>query len=1173
MPPPASYSVVLYDATLVSLAASPHSKNFGGDDGGSKPTCGDSRRSGALAMNDLQVKHRFGVAVDASGTISHVMPTGALRSLVKELKDQGVRFDREIECAGRAVLPGLVDCHTHAVHAGDRSQELAAKLAGESYESITAKGGGIHFTVGATRKASEQELAASLRRRLDAMLVNGTTCAEVKSGYGLDLETELKMLRAIQTVARTHPVRVVSTFLGAHAVPRGTTSEEATRAVVEEMIPAVAKANEDGETDVTLIDVFCERGFFDEEQSLQIMEAGREAGLLPAFHGDELNDMNSGVLAARCGAASVSHLEKLNPKGIKAMAEHNVVGVLLPTTAFLLRLTPPPARDMIDAGVAVAIGTDFNPNAPTCSMPATMNLASVTMRLTMEESLVGATINSAAAIGVADTVGSIEVGKKGDFLLLSTPVWEHVVYLGLGGMLTSPMGANLSGQVSTGSPHVIEEVIVGGVCAARNGIPAEAFAPRLGRVEDLDPAVPDLTYLTQGIVVDPLPVNTEADREDVPHAPKRPFNPTPEDDKQALANALRYFPESVHEELAAEFLAELREHGHIYMYRFRPDTSVVGPMKAWPVEAYPAKCRAAASIMLMIMNNLDNAVAQYPHELITYGGNGSAFQNWAQFRIVMKLLSEMSEEQTLVMYSGHPLGLFPSPKHAPRMIITNGMVIPNYSTPEDYERMYYLGVSQYGQMTAGSFCYIGPQGIVHGTTLTLLNAGRRYLGVDDLGGKVFLTSGLGGMSGAQAKASVICNAIGVIVEVSEAALAKRHEQGWLTERIDNDTDALVNRVRELRSAGAGGVSIGFLGNVAEVWERFADIYTKTGELLVDLGSDQTSCHIPYQGGYWPADMSLEEAQKLMSSNPATFKEAIDATLKRQIAAINKLSDAGLYFFDYGNALLINAYKAGADLGPKAPTTFRYPSYVEHIMGDIFSLGFGPYRWVCTSGREEDLDATDKIAEQVMARLLEECDLSTEHGRKRKGCFQDNVRWIREAKANQLVVGSQARILYADKDARTQIALAMNEAVRNGTLQGPVVISRDHHDVSGTDSPFRETSNIYDGSQFTADMAVQNCIGDSFRGATWVALHNGGGCGWGLVMNGGFGMVLDGSDEAAGRAEGMLHWDVMNGITRRAWSANQNAIDTSAREARRNPAYVPTMYNKASSEMIDRIVGA
>ena len=505
------------------------------------------------------------------------------------------------------------------------------------------------------------------------------------------------------------------------------------------------------------------------------------------------------------------------------------------------------------------------------------------------------------------------------------------------------------------------------------------------------------------------------------------------------------------------------------------------------------------------------------------------------------------------------------------MVVTNGMVIPNYSTPEDYERMYYLGVSQYGQMTAGSFCYIGPQGIVHGTTLTLLNAGRRYLGVDDLGGKVFLTSGLGGMSGAQAKAAVICNAIGVIVEVSEEALAKRHAQGWLTERIDNDIDALVVRVRELRAQGAGGISIGFLGNIAEVWERFAHIQKTTGELLVDIGSDQTSCHIPYSGGYFPAGIPFEESTKLMAADPPKFKQLVNETLKRHIAAVNSLSEAGLHFFDYGNALLINAYRAGADLGPDAPETFRYPSYVEHIMGDIFSLDLDHTAGFAHPEKEADLDATDKIAEQVMAQLLGECDLSSEHGRRRRGCFVDNLRWIREAKANNLVVGSQARILYADREARTKIALAMNQAVKEGILAGPVNISRDHHDVSGTDSPFRETSNIYDGSQFTADMAIHNVIGDSFRGATWCAIHNGGGCGWGLVINGGFGLTLDGSDDAASRAAHMLHWDVMNGVTRRAWSANRNAIDTTARESARNPAFRPTVYNEASQDMIDRIL--
>uniref|UniRef100_A0A8C8D1P9 Urocanate hydratase n=1 Tax=Oncorhynchus tshawytscha TaxID=74940 RepID=A0A8C8D1P9_ONCTS len=619
-----------------------------------------------------------------------------------------------------------------------------------------------------------------------------------------------------------------------------------------------------------------------------------------------------------------------------------------------------------------------------------------------------------------------------------------------------------------------------------------------------------------------------------------------------LRNALRYFPPFHHNILAAEFTQELRQYGHIYMYRFCP----LIHMRAYPIDQYPCRTRQAASIMLMIMNNLDHAVAQFPQELVTYGGNGQVFSNWAQFRLVMYYLSEMTEEQTLVMYSGHPAGLFPSLPSSPRAIITNGMVIPNYSSREQYEKMFALGVSMYGQMTAGSYCYIGPQGIVHGTMLTVLNAGRRYLGSDDLRGRVLVTSGLGGMSGAQAKAAVIAGCVGVIAEVDEVPLRKRHEQGWLME-VTSDIEHCIQRIRSY---------LGYHGNVVDLWERLLTEYERTGELLVDLGSDQTSLHNPFSGGYYPAQLSLHQANQLMATDPARFKTVVHESLCRQVAAINKLSEAGMFFWDYGNAFLLEAQRAGAEVEKEGggATEFRYPSYVQHIMGDIFSLGFGPFRWVCTSGDPRDLTLTDDIA----ATVLEEISANvTERVRQQ---YNDNIRWIREAGKHRMVVGSQARILYSDQKGRVCIALAINQAIADRRVSAPVVISRDHHDVSGTDSPFRETSNVYDGSVFCADMAVQNFVGDAFRGATWVSLHNGGGVGWGEVMNGGFGLLLDGTEEAAKRASLMLNWDVSNGVARRCWSGNSNAYETIQRTMEEQRQLRVTMpYPVQDEDVLDR----
>ncbi|TFK11986.1 CKLF-like MARVEL transmembrane domain-containing protein 6 [Platysternon megacephalum] len=642
-----------------------------------------------------------------------------------------------------------------------------------------------------------------------------------------------------------------------------------------------------------------------------------------------------------------------------------------------------------------------------------------------------------------------------------------------------------------------------------------------------------LEEICGGLPLHPLPEN-RGRKKGVPHAPVRTPNLTAQEEKLALQNALRYFPPEVHKELALEFAEELKLYGHVYMYRFCPEIE----MRAYPIEEYPCKTKSAAAIMHMIMNNLDPSVAQFPQELVTYGGNGQVFSNWAQFWLVMHYLSEMTEEQTLVMYSGHPLGLFPSPRYAPRLIITNGLVIPNYSSRDEYEKMFAMGVTMYGQMTAGSYCYIGPQGIVHGTVLTVLNAGRRYLGVEDLAGRVFVTSGLGGMSGAQAKAAVIAGCVGIIAEVDEAALLKRYRQGWLME-ITDSLDHCIARLRDARENKIT-LSLGYHGNVVDLWERLVYELDTTGEQLVDLGSDQTSCHNPFSGGYYPVQLSFEEANQLMSTNPGRFRTLVQESLRRQVAAINRLSDKGMFFWDYGNAFLLEAQRAGADVEKRGANKieFRYPSYVQHIMGDIFSLGFGPFRWVCTSGDPQDLATTDLIAMSVLEDAIHQGVSASV-----KQQYHDNINWIQEAGKHSLVVGSQARILYSDQKGRVSIAVAINRAIAEKRIKAPVVLSRDHHDVSGTDSPYRETSNIYDGSAFCADMAVQNFVGDAVRGATWVALHNGGGVGWGEVINGGFGLVLDGSAEAEEQAKIMLSWDVSNGVARRCWSGNSNAYET------------------------------
>ncbi len=638
----------------------------------------------------------------------------------------------------------------------------------------------------------------------------------------------------------------------------------------------------------------------------------------------------------------------------------------------------------------------------------------------------------------------------------------------------------------------------------------------------------------------------------VNRAPKRKDVLSKEEKKLAVRNALRYFPTTWHSLLAKEFWQELIEYGRIYMYRFQPNYK----MYARPIAEYPAKTVQAASIMLMIQNNLNPAVAQHPNELITYGGNGSVFQNWAQYLLTMQYLAEMTAEQTLHIYSGHPMGLFPSSKDAPSVVITNGMMIPNYSKPNDWEKYNALGVTQYGQMTAGSYMYIGPQGIVHGTTITVLNAFRKQLKKGEtIGGKIFLTAGLGGMSGAQPKAGNIAGCITVCAEVNPNAARKRWEQGWVDELVDN-LDALVIQVQDAVKENSS-ISIAYIGNVVEVWERFEE-----ENIFIHLGSDQTSLHNPWSGGYYPVGLSFEASNKLMRENPPDFKIKVQESLRRHAKAINKHTTKGTYFFDYGNAFLLEASRAGADVLQENGVDFKYPSYVQDIMGPMcFDYGFGPFRWVCTSGDPADLDKTDEIALGVMMKIKETAPQEIQQQ------LADNIKWIREAKKNKLVVGSQARILYADTEGRMKIATAFNEAINNGSISAPIVLGRDHHDVSGTDSPYRETSNIYDGSKFTADMAIHNVLGDSFRGATWVSIHNGGGVGWGEVINGGFGLVLDGSAAAAKKLANMLFYDVNNGIARRSWARNNGAIATLKREMERSPTLKVTLPNLVADDLL------
>ena len=635
---------------------------------------------------------------------------------------------------------------------------------------------------------------------------------------------------------------------------------------------------------------------------------------------------------------------------------------------------------------------------------------------------------------------------------------------------------------------------------------------------------------------------------DINHAPKRKDILSPEEKVLALKNALRYFPKALHQDLAPEFAKELKDYGRIYMYRYRPSYKIY----ARPIDEYPAKSRQAAAIMAMIQNNLDERVAQHPHELIIYGGNGAIFQNWAQYRLTMQYLATMTDEQTLVMYSGHPLGLFPSHKDAPRVIVTNGMVIPNYSKPDHWEKFNAMGVSQYGQMTAGSYMYIGPQGIVHGTTITVMNAARKQGGSP--AGKLFVTAGLGGMSGAQPKAGNIAGVVSVTAEINPKAAQKRFDQGWVDE-LHTDLTELIGRIKEAVAAKKP-VSLAYVGNVVDLWEKLAD-----EDVHVDLGSDQTSLHNPWAGGYYPVGYSLEESKKMMAEDPARFKEAVQASLRRHVAAINRLAAKGMYFFDYGNAFLLESSRAGADV-LKPDGSFRYPSYVQDIMGPLyFDYGFGPFRWVCMSEKPEDLAKSDELAVKVLS------EIAASSPEEISGQMRDNIHWIQEAGRNHLVVGSQARILYADCEGRTKIALAFNDAIRKGEISAPIVLGRDHHDVSGTDSPFRETSNIYDGSRFTADMAVQNVIGDGFRGATWVSIHNGGGVGWGEVINGGFGMVIDGSEDSARHIREMLFWDVNNGIARRSWARNAPARFAIEREMARTPELKVTLPNEADENLI------
>lgn len=1032
-----------------------------------------------------------------------------------------------IDAKACMITPSFVDPHTHLFPPTDRAQEFALRSI-KSYQEIAAEGGGILSSVKAVRGASLDSIVQSNLDHLNRFYLNGTTTIEIKSGYGLSTEEELKILKAIKhlQVLLKDKLNIIPTFLGAHAVPnefKGNT-DKYVDLICNEMLPEVAKNNL-----AEFVDVFCESGYFNVEQTEKILKKAVDCRLKIKLHADEFVDSGAAELAGKYGACSADHLMAVSDRGIEALKKGNVVATILPgTTIFLGKTNFAPARKMIDNGCLVALSSDFNPGSSVFqSQPLMMNLAMNFTKMTVEEAFLGVTRNAAIALN-RKNIGVIEEDCNADLIIWDN-YFNNIAQIPYFNVESSKY---IKAIVKCGNinylQHYGQEKMV-------------SYSSDLEKYSNIIKSFSETCQFNEDNQICNIPENISLNP-NLDHAPKRKHSLDEKGKELAVTNALKYFQKDLHLKLKHIFTQELEQYGHIYMFNYVPKVN----LESVPLHMLPGNNDNAKSMMHMILNNLDPKVAQFPQELITYGGNGAVFSNWAQFHLTMRHLINMNENECLSMYSGHPSGLFPKlDSNSPSAVICNGMVIPNYSDTKNFENMYALGVSMYGQMTAGSWMYIGPQGIVHGTTLTVAEAAAIQNPENpSLAGKIFVTSGLGGMSGAQPKAMKILGGICLVAEINPKALDKRHSQGWLDEKYENLDDLILRTKNAQKNKEA--ISIGYLGNIVDLWERLAI----EDDLEINLGSDQTSLHNPYNGGYYPCGLSFIESQCLMIENNNAFRLKVDESLRKHVKAINKLVAKGnMFFWDYGNAFLLQAERAQAEI--KKNGKHRYLSYVENIMGpQFFDFGFGPYRWVCTSKDRNDLIRTDKIAEQVMREQLNRCIPEV------KNQLESNLKWIMMAEENQMTVGSMARILYSDCEGRVELALRMNEAIRNGEIKGTIVIGRDHHDVSGTDSPYRETANIYDGSSLTADMAFHNVIGDAMRGATWVSIHNGGGVGWGEVINGGFGLVLDGSESAARRAKCMLFWDVTNGLVRRARAGNKNAYLTICNLKKIYPEFKP-----------------
>lgn len=1086
-----------------------------------------SRASDHSEPTQLIIKNAKIATVESANPVRVSEVLSDIRICSGQITEMGVALTAErgvrvVDAKGALVTPGFVECHSHLVPAQDRALEFALRPI-KSYQEIAADGGGIVSSINATRDASEDDLFAANVRVVQQFFRQGVTTLELKSGYGQDLVNELKQLRVIQRLQDRFPgVTIIPTFLGPHAVPPEFKGDVKAymKCVCEQILPAVI---EQGIAEQA--DAFCEEGYFTADLLKDYFEQAKEAGLSLRVHADEFVDSKGAQLASEIGALSADHLMAVSDTGLDAMKSKGVVATVLPGTSLFVNKPVADMRKMVDKGLLVAIGTDSNPGSSRyTSLPLMWQLSMNKGKLSVEEGFAGVTRNAALSLGKSDR-GVIQPGARADLIVWDFEQLAQIPYYG------AESQDRIAGIVSGGRYYDKEAI-------QREGEkPFPNYAP-VDRSENQDVVrafTQTCRFDDQGLITHFPEAPPELDS-NVPHAPKRNHRLNEQEQQLAVKNALKYLHPSLHETAAPIFKAELENYGHIYGFNFLPATH----LKAIPFHQIPAKTTDARAMMHMILNNLDPAVAQFPQELITYGGNGAVFSNWMQFHATMNHLKELEPNQVLSMVSGHPQGRIPkSREESASAIITNGMMIPNYSTPEQLDRLYALGASMYGQMTAGSWMYIGPQGIVHGTHEVLkLAAAKQDASNPTLQGKVFITSGLGGMSGAQPKATTIAGGICLVAEVDEKALEKRHSQGWLDETF-TDANALIERAKQAKSTGEA-VSLGYAGNVVTLLESVA-----CSDLGVELISDQTSLHNPYGGGYYPVDMSLEEAQQQMTQDPVAYKEAVQSSLRRHVAAVNTLTQKGGFFWDYGNAFLKEASLAGADLKSE------YKSYVETMMGPVlFDNGFGPYRWVCTSGDAADLAVTDKIAADVIKEISENAP------ERIKPQLQSNLEWVSRAGENKLTVGSQARILYSNLEGRMLLAKRMNEAVASGQVKAPVVIGRDHHDVSGTDSPFRETANIKDGTNITADMAIQNVIMNALQGATWVSAHNGGGVGWGEVTNCGNGLVLDGSESATKRSSAMLFWDVAGGLIRRARAGNENAVATVKEIAERYPECKP-----------------